>query len=44
MEKKGTDKFGYTQNAQAAGPFRGAQMAMQHPSLNLEKKKKHASK
>jgi hypothetical protein len=44
MEKKGVDKFGYTQNAQAAGPFRGAQMAMQHPSLNLEKKKKRASK
>ena len=44
MEKKGVDKFGYTQNAQAAGPFRGAQMAMQHPSLNLEKKKKKASK
>jgi hypothetical protein len=44
MEKKGVDKFGYTQNAQAKGPFRGAQMAMQHPSLNLEKKKKHASK
>ena len=44
MEEKGVDKFGYTQNAQAAGPFRGAQMAMQHPSLNLEKKKKKASK
>ena len=44
MEAKGVDKFGYTQNAQAKGPFRGAQMAMQHPSLNLEKKKKKASK
>ena len=44
MEEKGVDKFGYTQNAQAKGPFRGAQMAMQHPSLNLEKKKKKASK
>ncbi len=44
MERKGVDKFGYTQNAQAKGPFRGAQMAMQHPSLNLEKKKKKASK
>ncbi len=42
MEAKGVDKFGYTQNAQAKGPFRGAQMAMQHPSLNLEKKKPSA--
>lgn len=42
MEAKGVDTFGYTQNAQAKGPFRGAQMAMQHPSLNLEKKKPSA--
>ena len=40
MEAKGVDKFGYTQNAQAAGPFRGAQMPMQMASGNLEEKKK----
>ena len=36
----GKDKFGYTQNAQAAGPFRGAQGPMQMASGNLESKKK----
>ena len=40
MEKKGVDKFGYTQNGQAAGPFRGAQGPMQMASGNLEAKKK----
>lgn len=40
MEAKGTDKFGYTKNAQAAGPFRGAQGPMQMASGNLEEKKK----
>ena len=38
MEKKGVDKFGYTQNGQAAGPFRGAQGPMQMASGNLEEK------
>ena len=40
MENKGVDKFGYTQNGQAAGPFRGAQGPMQMASGNLEAKKK----
>lgn len=39
-EAKGTDKFGYTKNGQAAGPFRGAQGPMQMASGNLEAKKK----
>lgn len=39
-ETKGTDKFGYTKNGQAAGPFRGAQGPMQMASGNLEAKKK----
>ena len=40
MENKGVDKFGYTKNGQAAGPFRGAQGPMQMASGNLEAKKK----
>jgi hypothetical protein len=40
FEGKGVDKFGYTKNAQAAGPFRGAQGPMQQASGNLEEKKK----
>ena len=40
MEKKGVDKFGYTSPAGTTGPFRGAQMAMQMASGNLEAKKK----
>lgn len=40
MEAKGVDSFGYTKNAQAAGPFRGAQGPMQMASGNLEEKKK----
>jgi hypothetical protein len=39
-EAKGVDKFGYTKNGQAAGPFRGAQGPMQMASGNLEAKKK----
>jgi hypothetical protein len=40
FEGKAVDKFGYTKNAQAAGPFRGAQGPMQMASANLEEKKK----
>lgn len=40
-EAKGTDKFGYTKNGQASGPFRGAQGPMQMASGNLEAVKEY---